>query len=325
MNNPRKNSGLNVNFFLQAFAGYIKIARLDHWIKQLFILPGSIFAMFLVGVSFDWLVFVPGIASTCLIASANYIINEYLDRNFDQYHPVKKHRPVVAENLKPAFIWLEYILFTLIGFLLAWFTSIPVFILIVTLWLMGVLYNVPPMRLKEIPFVDVLSESINNALRLLIGWFLITDTWLPPVSIIIGYWMGGAFLMTAKRFAEYRMINDKNIAGLYRKSFKFYNEKKLLISAFFYAMLSVFFCGVFMIKYRIELLVSIPFLCGLFCMYFYISYKSDSSAQKPEKLFREKGLMIYIGLFVILLTILMIVPIPFLQFFLESSLIKLPQ
>lgn len=28
---------------------YIKIMRLDHWIKQLFILPGFIFALFLTG------------------------------------------------------------------------------------------------------------------------------------------------------------------------------------------------------------------------------------------------------------------------------------
>jgi len=324
MENPAKSNHLKNNSFLQTLAAYIKIARLDHWIKQLFILPGSVFAILLVGFSFEWLVFVLGIVATCLIASANYIINEYLDRNFDQFHPVKKHRPVVSENLKPAYIWLEYVLFTLTGFILAWFTSIPVFISVIALWLMGILYNVPPIRLKEIPFVDVLSESINNALRLLIGWFLITNIWLPPVSIIIGYWMGGAFLMTAKRFAEYRMINDKSTAGLYRKSFRFYNEKKLLISAFFYAMLSVFFVGVFMIKYRIELLVAIPFLCGLFSMYFYVSYKSDSSAQKPEKLFREKGLMIYVSLFIILLAILMIVPIPSLQYFLETSLKQIP-
>ena len=29
---------------------------------------------------------------------------------------------------------------------------------------------------------------------------------LPPVSILLAYWAGGAFLMTVKRFAEHRYL-----------------------------------------------------------------------------------------------------------------------
>jgi len=317
---------MNNNKYSDSLAGYLKIARFDHWIKQLFILPGCVFAFFLVkedGISLNWGLFLAGFLATCLIASANYIINEYLDREFDKFHPTKKSRPIVSERLKPLFIWIEYALFTIAGLFLAWMVSLPVFVSVLALWAMGIVYNVRPIRSKEIPFVDVLSESVNNALRLFIGWFLITSVYLPPISIVIGYWMGGAFLMATKRFAEFRMIDDKDTAALYRKSFKYYSEKKLLFSAFFYAMLSVFFCGVFMIKYRIELLVAIPFLCGLFCLYFSICYKPDSSAQKPEKLFKEKWLMTYVILFIVLLAVLMLVPIALLQFFLDTSLIKL--
>ena len=315
---------MNVN--IGSLADYLKIARFDHWIKQFFILPGCVFAFFLTrenGMSVTWDSFLLGILATCLIASANYIINEFLDREFDKFHPVKKNRPVVSAGLKPFAIWAEYALFTIIGLFLAWMVSVPVFVSVVALWVMGIVYNVRPFRSKEIPFIDVLSESVNNALRLLIGWFLITNTFFPPISIIIGYWLGGTFLMTTKRLAEYRMIGNRETAALYRKSFKYYNEKKLLFSAFFYAMLSVFFCGIFMIKYRIELLLAIPFLCGLFCLYFSLCYKPDSSAQKPEKLFKEKWLMVYMMLFIVLLAALMIVPIPLLQSFTDSSLIKM--
>jgi 4-hydroxybenzoate polyprenyltransferase len=132
---------------------------------------------------------------------------------------------------------------------------------------MGILYNVRPIRSKELPYIDVLSESINNAIRFLIGWFAATSLFIPPVSIVLGYWMGGAFLMATKRFSEYRAIGDKTKASLYRKSFKYYDEKSLIISAVFYSLLSVFFCGIFLIKYCIELIIAIPFLCGLFCLY----------------------------------------------------------
>jgi 4-hydroxybenzoate polyprenyltransferase len=308
------------------FFEYLKIARFDHWIKQLFIIPGIIFALFLIdtheyGNFFFRLV--AGFLSTCFIASANYIINEWLDAEFDQFHPTKKHRPVVSANLKPRYIIAEYIAFAIAGLVAAWLVSRFVFLMELLLFIMGIVYNVQPIRSKEIPYIDVLSESLNNALRLLIGWFIVTQVFLPPISIVLGYWMGGAFLMATKRFAEYRMIGDKDQAGLYRKSFKYYSEKSLLISAFFYALLSVFFCGIFMIKYRIELLLAIPFLCGLFCIYLNICYKPDSSAQKPEKLFKEKGLILYVLFFIILLIFLMIYPLPFLQRFLETSFIGL--
>jgi hypothetical protein len=79
--------------------------------------------------------------------------------------------------------------------------------------------DLDPRRLKEWPYVDVLSESANNAIRLLLGWFaLITDRF-PPVSLILSYWMLGAFFMAMKRFAEYRSIGDPVVAAAYRRSF----------------------------------------------------------------------------------------------------------
>ena len=69
---------------------YIKIMRIDHWIKQLFILPGVAFAMLLVPDPAEELPLriLLGFLSTCFIASANYVINEWLDAAFDRFHPV---------------------------------------------------------------------------------------------------------------------------------------------------------------------------------------------------------------------------------------------
>ena len=57
---------------------YIKIMRLDHWIKQFFILPGFVCAIYLGKYSYSWkliLDLVIGLLATSLIASANYVIN----------------------------------------------------------------------------------------------------------------------------------------------------------------------------------------------------------------------------------------------------------
>ncbi len=309
------------------FKEYLRIARIDHWIKQLFVLPGMAFALFLVpqidSISQIILRLILVFFSTSAIASANYVINEWLDAKFDKFHPVKKNRSVVSGNLKTSWIIFEYIVFALVGFGLAILSSGigPVFYMEAWLFIMGIIYNVRPVRTKEIPYLDVLSESINNAIRLLIGWFAVTTSYFPPVSIVLGYWMGGAFLMAMKRYAEYRMIGNKEQAALYRKSFKYYTSHTLLASSFFYALLSVFFCGTFMIKYRIELILDIPLLCGLFCYYLIISYKEDSSVQKPEKLFREKGLMIYLLILIIVTVVLLFVDIPVLSWLLGKDLI----
>ena len=101
-----------------------------------------------------------------------------------------------------------------------------------TLLICGVIYNVPPLRTKDIPFVDVLSESINNPIRLIFGWSMVDQSTLPPASILLAYWMAGAFLMTIKRLAEYREISKSHsVAHLhsYRRSFRFYTEQRLLI------------------------------------------------------------------------------------------------
>ncbi len=311
---------------------YIKIARPDHWVKNAFIIPGIAIAVLLM-MKFDdsftidksWIIatcfrFLAGFFSTCFIASANYVINEWLDAEFDKFHPTKKYRPVVSENMKFSLVMLEYAVCIVIGIALALLVNTPFLLMEIWLLIMGVLYNVKPIRTKDIPYLDVLSESVNNMIRLLLGWFIITDAYQPPSSILIGYWFAGAFLMATKRFAEYRMIGDPETAGLYRKSFKKYTEQSLLISTFFYALTATFFIGVFMIKYRIEYLIAMPFVFGLFCFYLAIAFKPDSAAQKPEKLYREKKLLAYIAVLIVVLTILTFVDIPVLDYWTTPDL-----
>jgi hypothetical protein len=85
----------------------------------------------------------------------------------------------------------------------------------------------------------------------------------------------------------------------------------------------MFFVGIFLVKYRVELLLAVPFLCGLYCLYLHLSYKEDSAVQKPEKLYRERGLMAYIFFLIVLLALLLTVDIPFLAIFLDTSLLRI--
>ena len=303
---------------------YIKIARPDHWVKNAFILPGIVIAFLLtdysISVSQFVMRFICGFIATCFIASANYVINEWLDAEFDKFHPTKKYRPVVSENMKFSLVMLEYAICIVLGVGFSLLVNIPFLVVELILLFMGVVYNVKPLRTKDIVYLDVISESVNNMLRLLLGWFIVSDSLIPPSSILIGYWFAGAFLMATKRFAEYRMRGDPEKAGLYRKSFKYYTEVKLLVSSFFYAMCATFFIGVFMIKYRMQYILGMPLIFGLFCFYLAIAFKPDSAAQKPEKLYKEKSLLIYLLILVVVLIALTFIDIPMPAYWLNPTL-----
>jgi hypothetical protein len=155
----------------------------------------------------------------------------------------------------------------------------------------------------------------------MLGWTAMVGILIPPSSILIAYWMGGAYLMAVKRYSEYRFIGDASRAGLYRQSFRYYTESTLLLSAFFYALTSALFLGVFLIKYRIELLVTIPFLALLFVWYLKIGMQHDSAAQKPEKLYKERAFMLYFIGVGVLFTLLLVVNIPWLYFLVDTRVL----
>ena len=304
---------------------YVAIARPSHWFKQVFILPGVVVAALLTHASFPEFAvrFILGLVSTCLVCSANYTINEWLDAELDRFHPMKKNRPSVLGRIKFKILVIQYVTLAVVGLALGWLVSEAFFFMSVVLLVMGLAYNMKPVRTKDRAYLDVLTESVNNPIRLLLGWFIVTSNLLPPVSFTIAYWMGGAFLMTVKRYAELRLIADRSTAALYRRSFAVYTENSLLVSIMFYAMTFAFFFGIFMIKYRIELLLSLPMFSILFAWYLKIGLLPNSPAQNPERLYREKHFIAYVLVVVVFVTALLYFRWPWLDLFLNRMLLPL--
>ncbi len=127
---------------------YIQIARVDHWFKNVFML-----AFFYEPSLFTWAgVFRVGgaLLATCLVASSNYVLNELLDAPMDRFHPVKKHRPVPSGKIHPTLALLEWLLLGVSGAGIAFLINLYFMVVVLALWVMGVVYNVPPVRTKEI-------------------------------------------------------------------------------------------------------------------------------------------------------------------------------
>jgi len=254
--------------------------------------------------------FLIAVVSLCLIASSNYVLNGIMDAASDRHHPVKKFRPIPSGQVSLETAAIEWILLGALGLSLALFLNRPYFFASAGLLVMGLIYNIPPLRSKDYPYVDVLSESVNNPLRLFLGWFIVLPHVLPPISLVVAYWMVGAFFMASKRFAEYRSIASPDIASAYRHSFHHYTEHRLLLSMFFYASATAFLLGIFITHFRPELIVTVPLLAGFFSYYLSITLKIDSTAQNPEKIYKERGLMWYLAICVVAFVVLLFVRVP---------------
>lgn len=308
-------------------SAYIGIARPDHWIKNIFLLPGLAAGLMVGGGIPPALPLlaaaITGMASLCLAASANYTINEFLDAGPDRHHPVKRHRAGALGLLDWRAVAAQYLLLAAGGVFLASLLSVPFLLTTAALLAMGLIYNVPPLRSKDRAYVDVLSESVNNPLRFLLGWFLVLPLLAPPASVLFGYWMGGAFLMAVKRYSELRGIRDRTQAGLYRRSFRRYTENSLLLSSFFYAVATALFLAIFLIKYRIEFILTFPLFATLFTWYLAIGLRADSAAQAPEKLYREVPFMAFAGFTFAAAGFLFFFDVPWLRIFTETHLLHI--
>jgi 4-hydroxybenzoate polyprenyltransferase len=303
---------------------YVQIARADHWFKNSFMILGTVLALFYEPALFAWESLWPfalALASACLIASSNYVLNEILDGPTDRLHPLKRNRPVPSGRVHLPFAYLEWLLLGLAGLLVALLVNRLLALSGLALWIMGMVYNVPPVRAKEWAYIDVLAESANNAIRLLLGWFSLVTSTLPPLSLVFAYWMLGAFFMATKRFAEYRRIGDRAVAAAYRRSFAHYTEERLLVSIVFYATACALFTGIFIVRYHLELILFVPFGAGVFAYYLRIGLQPDSPVQQPEKLYLQRGFFTYMLVSVAVFIALMFTSIPLLYdwFNVESS------
>jgi 4-hydroxybenzoate polyprenyltransferase len=296
--------------------GHLAIARVDHWFKNVFVLPGIVVAVgtdpSVVGPDIGWRIIV-GLLAVCLIASSNYTLNELIDAPHDRHHPTKHRRPVPSGQVNVPLGYAQWLALMVLGLVVARAVSVPFTLTLLSLWVMGCLYNIPPVRTKDLPYIDVLSEAINNPIRMLAGWFIVTSDTVAPASLLLSYWMIGCYFMALKRFAEYRNIADAPRAAAYRKSFRYFTSERLLVSVMFYGSAAMLFFGAFCMRYRLELILAFPAIALVMALYLHVAFKDNSAAQNPERLYREPALMGSVVVASVLIAALLSVDVPIMQ------------
>lgn len=286
---------------------YLRVCRPDHWLKNIFIVFGHAVALALGhavwngGTSLLWAAF--SLVPACFIASANYILNEILDAPFDRMHPTKKLRGVAAGLVKVPVLWGIKAVLIVAGFGLSLaFFNTGYTLSLGMLLASGVVYNIPPVRLKDRAFQDVIAESFNNPIRLWLGWFAFPGTsaevW-PPLTIVLAWWCFGALLMTGKRYAEFRFISastgDAAASGRYRRSFQVYTDQSLIIAMVTYANLFCFCTGLALatlLPLR-NLILVFPLVVVAIISYFRRAMSDEGAKLEPEELMKNPWIVLW--------------------------------
>lgn len=297
-------------------AGHLCILRVNHWVKNVFVLPGVLVAVALGCCHFTAGLLVPaiwGLLAVGLVASSNYVLNEILDASTDRAHPVKRNRAIPCGQVSLPLAWTQCVVCAAGGLTLGFALNWRLGVVLAVFWLAALIYNIPPIRAKDRPHYDILLEGFNNPLRMLAGWYLTGTNALPVLSLLISYWMAGCYFMSVKRFAEYRMMADPEQRTNYRKSFAWYTEPRLLVAILFYATSSMLFFAAFAMRYRFELLMTFPLVAVVMAAYLHMAFQPDSAAQRPERLYRQPGLMFSVVVCAAAMVALTFVDVPLLH------------
>jgi 4-hydroxybenzoate polyprenyltransferase len=275
--------------------------RLERWPRSLAIIPGFI-ALFVLEPeifkemnTFQLAVKLPGaFILTLLISTANYIVNEISDAPYDAFHPSKKDRPLVNKKISAGILMTLWLVMVLISLAAAYlfYENLYFLIALVALLAAGILYNVPPIRMKDIPYLDSTLESANNPIRFLIGWYIIGAT-APPASLLVSWWAFGNFLMVGKRAAEKKFLTKEESAG-YRSSLKKYSLTGLKVFMVANAVIFMATFCLFAIDAQLNsFLYSIPFVLVYLVMFMKKSLQDIEGAEEPERLLKNPYFAFY--------------------------------
>lgn len=180
----------------------VKLMRPHQWLKNLLVLLIPLMAgKFKVGyvVSSFTTAF-----AFCLMSSAIYVINDYVDKDRDKLHPTKRKRPLPSGAVRPSTaIGLSVILIS-ISLMVSYAINIDVFLVLISYIIINIAYCY---WTKHIPLIEMASVSSGFVLRVISGAFAVQATLNPN---IVGSVAAASFsLITMKRRSELKQSSRR--------------------------------------------------------------------------------------------------------------------
>ncbi len=265
-----------------------QLVRPRQWVKNSFVFIGLLFTQNLS----QHLIIKVIIAAVafCLVSSAVYVMNDFVDRRYDRNHPIKCKRPLASNRVTLPVAGSICALFLLGGILLGLHVSkIAVGILV-----LYVAQNIAYTKgLKRIVLIDVFIIALGFMMRILMG------TWgvgIPPSEwLLLCGFMVALFMGFGKRCSELNELNAD--AGLHRPVLERYSSgflnQLLGITAggviFTYSLYTLDSATV-ALHHTSALIYTVPFVIYGIFRYLYLIHEGE--AGDPSKLVTKDGHLI---------------------------------
>jgi 4-hydroxybenzoate polyprenyltransferase len=179
MTSTRRGRNGDVRPAMKSLKPYIKVMRPTQWVKNGFVLMPLVFSGRMCNFE-DLIKVAVMLLAFCCVSSLTYIFNDYMDREQDRVHPLKKHRPIASGQVSAGGALLLAFGLAVVAALLSRAIQAPSesYLILVIYVVLHIVYSV---SLKNIVIVDVITIALGFLLRVVAGAVVISvsvSSWL---------------------------------------------------------------------------------------------------------------------------------------------------
>ncbi|WP_422657198.1 decaprenyl-phosphate phosphoribosyltransferase [Paenibacillus sp. EC2-1] len=270
-----------------------KQLRPKQWTKNLLIFAAPLFSFEIVNAA-TLLDTIAGFFLLCFVSGCVYIINDYMDREADRNHPVKRHRPMASGQLNPN-LALAFGAVLLIGSLAVSSLLSPLFTVLLGLYfMMNVAYS---FRLKHVVIIDIMIIAAGFVLRAIAGGLVIHVPFTP--WFLLCTMLLSLFLAIGKRRHELVLLHEDK--GSHRKVLEHYSLELLdqfsgIVTTATIISYSLF---TFTSGRTVHLMWTIPLVIYGMFRYLYLIHIEKKGGAPDRILFEDKHILITVLIYVV--------------------------
>lgn len=230
----------------------------------------------------------------CLVSSAGYILNDWMDIERDRLHPIKRMRPLASGAIGSGPALALAGVLGLGAFAIAWVVT-PWLALVLAIY--GFLTVGYSAWLKRIPIVDVLSIATGFLLRAVAGGVAIDvriSGWLVLCSFLLALFLG-----FSKR--RHELVSLGALATGHRGALQGYEPRVLdqyiwMTGGASVVAYSIYSFTAESVPANASMMLTIPFVAFAIFRYLHLVYRRDLGGAPEILLFRDRPLLLSIVL-----------------------------
>ncbi|MGO4731997.1 decaprenyl-phosphate phosphoribosyltransferase [Paenibacillus sp. 2KB_22] len=274
-------------------SGLIRLLRPKQWTKNLLLFAALLFSFEEIRTE-TILATLLGFILFSLVAGCVYILNDFVDRDRDRQHPVKKYRPMASGQVNPSHALLFGIILLILSVGTAFIMN-PLFgVLCIVYFLLNVSYS---FVLKHLVILDMMTIAAGFVLRAIAGGVLIHVPFTP--WFLICTMLLSLFLAIGKRRNELTLLEGNT--GSHRKvldnySITLLDQFNTIVTTATIISYSLF---TFTSDRTIHLMWTIPLVIYGMFRYLYLIHMKNQGGSPDRVLFEDKPILITVILYVI--------------------------